>query len=228
LTPLYVLVYYEIMEYTEKAKHALDAVELTLRAIISDALAANAYGDVSTIAKAVDALAFVKSHLTLYDSNVPSATALTELVAPSTGNRNLVAAQAIPQNSPGTRPRNGDSRRPIYPQFFRDGDRLVKIAWSKKERRPYEHKAPQAIVQALLNKVRKKKGEGKVFEAVDVLPLTNAAGEEYPSYQSYLALAWLRHIGVVNKKGREGYVVKPNAATVEKIEQAWASLPNID
>ena len=220
--------YYDIMKYTEKARNALDAVELTLRALISEALAANAYGDVATIAKAVDALAVVKRHLTLHDSNVPNATALTELVAPSADNRNLVAGQAIQQNSAGTRSRSGDSRHPIYPQFFRDGDRLVKIAWSKKERRPYEHKAPQAIVQALLDKVRKKKGEGKVFEAVEVLPLANAAGEEYPSYQSYLALAWLRHIRVVNKKGREGYVVKPNAATAEKIEQAWASLPNID
>ena len=220
--------YYGIMNYTEKAKNALDAVELTLRAIISEALAANAYGDVATIAKAVDALAAVKSHLTLHDSNAPNAVTLTELVAPSASNRNLVAGQAIPENSPGTRSRSGDSRRPIYPQFFRDGDRLVKIAWSKKERRPYEHKAPQAIVHALLNKVRRKRGEGKVFEAAEVLPLTNAGGEEYPSYQSYLALAWLRHIGVVNKKGREGYVIKPNAATAEKIEQAWASLPNID
>ena len=223
-----VLGYYDIMKYTEKARNALDAVEVTLRALISEALAANAYGDVATIAKAVDALAVVKPHLTLHDSNLPNATVLTELVSASAGNSNLVAGQAIQQNSPSTRSRSGESRRPIYPQFFRDGDRLVKIAWSKKERRPYEHKAPQAIVQTLLNKVRKKKGEGKVFEAVEVLPLTNAAGEEYPSYQSYLALAWLRYLGVINKKGREGYVVKPNAATAEKIEEAWASLPNID
>lgn len=216
------------MGYTEKAKNALDAVELTLREIISEALVANVYRDVATIAKAIEAIAVVKSHLTHHENDGPDTATATAHVARPANNTNLIVGQAAPTNTPGTRSRSGDPRRPTYPQFFRAGERLVKIAWSKKERRPYEHKAPLVIVHALLNKVRKKKGEGKVFEAVEVLPITNVSGEEYPSYQSYLALAWLRHIGVVIKKGREGYVVKPNAGTTDKIEQAWTSLPNID
>ena len=48
--------------------------------------------------------------------------------------------------------------------------------------------------------------KGKIFVVDDLLPVHDAAGEELPSYQVYLALAWLRQAGIVEKKGRDGYV----------------------
>ena len=39
----------------------------------------------------------------------------------------------------------------------------------------------------------------------DVLPLGYAGGKEIPSYQAYLALAWLRSVEAIRKDGREGY-----------------------
>jgi hypothetical protein len=80
-------------------------------------------------------------------------------------------------------------------------------------------------VQTLIDAIKKLKGEGKKFEAADVLPLRTPTGEEYPSYQSYLTLSWLRHVGVVTKVGREGYVLRPGAATPENVAQFWESLP---
>ncbi len=114
--------------------------------------------------------------------------------------------------------------RETYPRFLRDGESLVKVAWSKKKRKPYEHRAPKAILEELLAAIRKRKGEGKLFEAAHVLPLPNGNGEEYPSCQPYLALTWLRQVGRIATRGRTGYVLKPGAATSENIEHLWTSL----
>jgi hypothetical protein len=207
------------MSYTDKAIEALRGAESSLRTIITQALAANAYREVSKVATAADSIAALVGEL---GGSSLSQRALSEQVgAPAEHQRSVPTPTAARLIS------NAASRRG-YPRFLRDGDRLLKVAWSKKERQPYEHRAPQAIVQDLLKAVRQRKGEGKLFQAADVLPLSNANGEEYPSYQTYLALAWLRHVGVVTKKGRDGYVVKAGAATPDKLVRLWASLQTED
>jgi len=110
------------------------------------------------------------------------------------------------------------------PRFERDGDRLVKVAWSKKERAEYEHRAPRQIVFVLLDAIRHKKGEGAVFEAQDILPLIDD-GREVPSYQAYLAMAWLRDEGVVTKNSRSGYTLNSSRATSQHIDKLWKALP---
>lgn len=203
------------MNYTDKAIEALKAVEAALRDIITQALAKKAYRDLAKVAGAADTVAALVSEL---DSSSPAATPMS---TPS-------VQEPQSQRHRSVRASNVASRRGGYPRFLRDGDRLVKVAWSKKERKPYEHRAPQAIIQTLIDAVRKRKGEGKLFEAVDVLPLATANGEEYPSYQSYLVLGWLRHVGIVAKKGREGYILRPGTATPAKLDGLWASLPTED
>jgi|SRR5947209_7695040 len=198
------------MSYTDRAVEALRGAEATLREVITQALAAKAYRELSKVASAADSVAALIGEL---DGGTPSL-----------ANHRVAAATQI-----AARPAsNATSRRNAYPRFLRDGDRLLKVAWSKKERQPYEHRAPQAVIQTFLNAVRQRKGEGKLFQAADILPLHNANGEEYPSYQSYLALSWLRHVAIVTKMGREGYVVKTGAASPDKINRLWASLPTAD
>jgi hypothetical protein len=101
----------------------------------------------------------------------------------------------------------------------------VKVAWSKKDRAEYEHRAPRRIVSVLLDAIRHKKGEGAVFESQDILPLMDA-GREVPSYQAYLAMAWLREEGIIAKNGRNGYILKPSTATMERIDELWRTLPS--
>ena len=227
------------MKYRDRAIAALRAAEQRLRAdlqaIMMEAVAAEAYADVALIARIAEAL---PNLVPQFSSNGDDGDSAND------------SASAAPQQSPSGvklfgadwpdsvrataaehltilqkfHPRRG-SRRDQYPRFLREGDRLVKLAWSKKERRPYEHRAPRAIVQTLVTAVQKKKGEGKLFQANDVMPLKTALDEEYPSYQSYLALNWLRDVGVIGKKGREGYVLKRHQATAEKLEQLWTALP---
>ena len=213
------------MEYRDRAIAALHAadqrVRADLRTIIVEAVAAEAYADVASIARIAGALSNLLRQL---DSDVDggeSESALSAVRSLGAGQPDSVRAVAEGQK----RHARKGSPREQYPQFLRDGDRLVKVAWSKKERGPYEHRAPRAVIQALVNAVQKNKGEGKLFQAGDVMPLKNSAHEEYPSYQSYLALNWLREIGVIRKKGREGYILQSRAATTDKLERLWAGLP---
>ena len=214
------------MHYRDRAVAAIEAgaqdLRNELKAIILEAINTENYGDVASIARISTALSSfaqsVRTEASPADigSNA-SAENLSEFVRSA-------AQPTEEEDKPLKLSLRGHSRREKYPQFLKDGDRLVKVAWSKKDRAPYEHRAPFSVVNALIAAVRETKGEGKVFQAIDVLPLMKPHGEEYPSYQSYLALNWLREAGVISKKGREGYLLKAKAASAQKLEQLWAAL----
>ncbi len=219
------------MEYRDRAVAAVRSAERKLREelrpIIMEAIEAEAYADVASIARIAGALSHLLRHVAsdTYAVETDVLPSLDELFETA----RLSSARTTPEGNATTIQKlladRASSRREQYPRFLRDGERLVKIAWSKKDRAPYEHRAPHAVVHALISAVEKKKGEGKVFQAADVMPLKSAQNEEYPSYQSYLALNWLREVGVISKKGRQGYVLKPRAATAEKLGQLWTGLP---
>ena len=56
----------------------------------------------------------------------------------------------------------------------------------------------------------------------DVLLVCDGAGDQLPSYQVYLALAWLRELGAVKKVGREGYVLQGNMIENGGLDELWA------
>lgn len=207
------------MEYRDRALAAVRRAEEHLRAelrpIIVEAVAAEAYADVASIARLTEELSNLLRHVTT-DKRPPAGPA-AERVAQE--QREPTTPMAEPHSPRAT------SRRVQYPQFLRDGDRLVKIGWSKKTRTTYEHKAPRAVVEALVAAVQRRKGENAVFQASDVMPLKDSLREEYPSYQSYLALNWLRDVGAIRKRGREGYVLKKGAVTAEALVTLWELLP---
>ncbi len=196
--------------------HALQILaktEAELRQLIQQALAEGRYGDVAEIARIADAVA----RLVARDEAITPKDPLSSPV------RNVG-----PSPVPSIPERRGRSSR-AFPRFERDGDKLVKIAWSKKDRAEYEHKAPRQVVDVLIDAIKSRKGEGAKFEAPDVLPLREpATRKEIPSYQSYLALAWLRHEGVVIKRGRDGYSLKHTAASPERLTELWEALPSRD
>lgn len=210
------------MKYRDRAILAMRAAETMLREelklIIQEAVAAEAYEDVAVIARMASAAADAVRDLTPGDLAEP-----VRLAIP------VPPVVAVPPNSASGSAHQIIRPRPLtrdqLPQFFRDGERLLKVAWSKKDKAPYEHRAPHAVVGALVDAIQAKKGEGKVFQANQVMPLKNSRQEKYPSYQSYLALNWLREVGVIQKRGREGYVLKPKTATTEKLAELWAALP---
>jgi hypothetical protein len=206
------------MEYRLTALQAIEAVKGTLRGLMAEALDAEAFADVAVLARAADALAKISEELARSGAagdprSSPVKAAAAETSEPTAGHQ---AEHPEPLSSP-------PMARNVYPHYLRDGERLVKRAWSKKERQPYEHRAPREVVDVLLNNIQKARGDRKPFEALDIMPLSKADGEEYPSYQSYLALGWLRHVGAI-AKGREGYLLK-KGWTAERVAKEWDTLP---
>jgi hypothetical protein len=191
---------------TARAVEIISRAEAELRALIQDQLTQGLYGEVAATALLADSLLRVVNGLDPA-AQIPS------------GDTAHASSAAQPDS-----PRRRSSKD--YPQFARDGERLVKIAWSKRDRAEYEHRAPRQVVQTLIDAVHKKKGEGKLFEVADILPIKDSVTrQEVPSYQAYLALAWLRHAGLVSKKGRDGYVLKSAATSSDRIAELWDALP---
>lgn len=197
------------------ALELLQRTQAELRDLIRSALADGRYNEVAEIAKIADGIARLGS---------PEGDQLDLRLAPSATAGTLSrTADALKRGS-----QRGRIAR-TFPRFERESDKLVKIAWSKKDRAEYEHKAPRQVVNLLIEAIRSRKGEGAKFEAPDVLPLKDPkTRREVPSYQSYLALAWLRHEGVIAKYGREGYSLKPTSATAEHLDELWNALPSRD
>lgn len=197
--------------------------EEALRRIIGEALKEHAYQDVVTLAQVADALSVVVSRFRP-ESLTPEGEMDREKESaaepePETPSDALLAVATGSSTS--------SIRRSKYPQYRRDGDMLVKIAWSKKHRRPYEHRAPRRVVQLIVDKIRQRYeyvGDEQLFDATHVMPLLTPNHEEYPSYQVYLALGWLRHVGAVQKKGRAGYILRNGHASPSQLKALWEGL----
>jgi hypothetical protein len=212
--------YVHIMNYRDRCIQALHGAESAIRTTIEEALATQAYSDVAFLAACADSLARLIHEIATGQVNQPVVTDPQQSV---NAEPPAAAAVAQPGSARSVRVAPPSSKR-AYPWYMKDGDRLVKIAWSKKERKPYEHRAPRPIINILIEAIRKKKGDGKIFETAEVLPLKSPSGEEYPSYQSYMALGWLRQVGAIAKKGRDGYVLRPGI-TSNKLDSLWNAIP---
>lgn len=190
----------------------LSNAQLELRSLLEEALADSRYTDVAAIARVADGMAQLGA-----SSGSPTG-------------ESTISASLTPESRPSAASPSRHTRPSrTFPRFEREGDKLVKIAWSKKDRAEYEHKAPRSVIDLLIEAIRNRKGEGAKFEAPDILPLKDSkTRREIPSYQSYLALAWLRHEGVIAKYGRDGYALKPTAARQEHVAELWEALPSRD
>ena len=113
-----------------------------------------------------------------------------------------------------------------YPRFERDGSKLVKVGWSKKDRREYEHRVPREAVSVVARSLCSSVKPGAVFSMEQMLPFKSGDAGDIPSYQAYLALAWFRHIDAVVQQGKAGYTMVPQHLQQNAIEIAWDKLPS--
>lgn len=158
------------------------------------------------------------------------------ITAPSNGNgaarddqrvKKLVRL-AQPKMTPAAGPKKAKSRREKnnYPKFLRDGEHLVKIGWSKREKKPYEHKSPKRVLTLLTDALVASGRNGRRFAMEDVLPLRDPeGGGDIPSYQVYLTLAWLRAEDLITQHGRQGYSLRPDINLHTASEEHWKRLP---
>ena len=207
----------------QEAAEILARVEGELRAMIERALSDQRYRDVAAIAAIADRLAELVGAVEegrIFEGQKASRepTGTHDADGTSAGGRG--GESATVGAALGKKSSRGRAR---YPYFERDRDKLVKIGSSKKDRRTYEHRAPREAIMAFAGAVNQHAGGGTLFAMDDVLPVMD--GDEVPTYQAYLALAWLRSVGVVDRKGKEGYVVRNDGCSLDEINRYWNALP---
>lgn len=190
------------MEYDRRVSEIIAEAERALARLAAEAAAARDYGRAGTllaIAERVGAAA-----------GVASATTPTP------------AASDVP---PPPRPSRKNSAATQYPQFRREGDTLVKVGWSKSDKRVYEHRSPRDVLVRLIGRIAEVGAAGRRFVTAQLFPLIGRDGDELPGYQGYLCLAWLVGSGVVRKYGRQGYSVESPVQLKAAADEAWNRLP---
>jgi hypothetical protein len=203
----------EMQDRRDQVGTVLRRAEDKLAALMREALEARAYDDVAAIAAISRRLHEIVDEA----SSTTSGPAAADSRPPSSSPR----VATTPRKRPERRLRKG-----AYPRFMRDGDRLVKVGWSKKEQAEYQHKAPRQAVDALMTALG---GLGSNEFSMDaLLPIVNEKGEEVPSYQAYLALAWLRSWGGVRRESRGAYSVHPERLLGSEVTAQWRALPEFD
>jgi len=127
-----------------------------------------------------------------------------------------------------TKKRVGTKRhvRGKYPKFEIKNDTLVRIGWSKKERREYTHKVTKRVFYEAVEVMgRLAKGGAGPFTAEQIIEHINSMeSETIPSYQVYVVLGLLRQTNCIKQVGREGYDIPPEL--VEKAGCKWSELSN--
>ena len=139
-------------------------------------------------------------------------------------NTELTPTPVSAKNSPAV-DRTGATKKHLkdaYPKFFRDGQTLVKVGWSKSEGAEYEHKCPKRAVDVLVGECARVGGPGKRFVMDTLLPLSDPDSKaEIPGYQAYVALAFLRHASLIDQHGRSGYSIPKPKSLLADTASAW-------
>jgi len=125
------------------------------------------------------------------------------------------------------RPAKGRPPEDVYPRFLRRGDELVKIGWSKKDRKEYSHRAPRPALDAVLATLKRIASDGSGFTSDHLSLLKDPArGGVFPLYQVFVVLAWLRQLGLVKQHGKKGgYTLIPERPLDTTVAAAWLGLP---
>jgi len=122
--------------------------------------------------------------------------------------------------------RNAKGKGSAHPKFFREGNALLKLGWSRKSRSEYEHRAPRDAAFAVAKRVAEVASRKSWFTVEDLGDVRIAQGEEPISgCQVYLCVAWFRRAGLVVQHGRRGYSLPVASAKFPaKVKSAWGAL----
>lgn len=202
------------MKWTQ-ASEILNECEQALRKLVVEAANEGSYSDVRRLADLARAIAALAADI-----------APGEAIAPHRESPLIGDVSVTRSNRAELQGRRPNRRATDYPKFFRRGDELVKVGWSKKERREYSHRAPRHAIDAVVAAVRKLGANGKVFTGDKLLPLEDPSdGSRMGDYQAYVALAWLKHLGIVKQHGRKsGYSLATDKHIDSLITATWLEL----
>lgn len=200
----------------------LDAVRESIRAMMEQCLACGNYAELAELASLAEAIEGLRREergkpVHRPDPHPVQGQAVT-LKQPRSAKRSRKEWYT-------TEPTQPQASSAPYPLFVRDGDKLVKIAWSAKDKKEYEHRAPRSAISSLIDVIASKASSGKLFHVDGILPVPDDDGSgELPTYQVYLVLAWLRECGVIEKVGRDQYKLLDAAQAHKTAKRCWTEL----
>ena len=208
----------------------MGSAESSLSGLIQTALRQKRYDDVAFVAEALNQLAKVRQGLqrpgiprnpTSRDSSGPEIESDAETVEAISSSPDQPKLRAHERRSPkqGTLAKSSK-----YPLFFRDDSRLIKVGWSKKNKDEYAHRVPKDVVLAFAEHLDRSVDAGAVFEIESLFPVSTKSGKQAPSYQIYVVVAWFRDADVIDKKGRDGYVVLDKSKLRGGFNELWETL----
>lgn len=203
------------MNRRETALHLIRDTESGIRALVEAALAERHYEDVSYLASLASSLSGLTKTA---DSRDVLETQSTVSLSKVEQSASLLPTQE--KQFAGSKPSKAPFRK-VYPIFEREGDRLVKVGWSKKDRAAYEHRVPRNVVRIVAEALAAAMTEHPSLRMDQVLPIRDGNGAEVPSYQAYLVLAWLRDLGVIVRQGNDGYALAQGRSDLDDIDELW-------
>lgn len=196
---------------TADAKLILSQAQSGIQSLMERELAAKRYGDLAELARLAEGLA------NLYGSGVQTIVSSPSKPEQAEGESSPKAQKRAPKKKSIGRAKQG------YPRFEFRNAMIVKIGWSKKAQKEYEHSAPVQAAIDLALQIQKTTQTGRIWTVEELGDVMLSHDEsELPSYQLYLLIAWMRTIRVISKQGRSGYIATSGAEIVQEVKEAIA------
>ncbi len=198
-------------DQVDRCRKALLGAENATRKLVAEAAEAGDYDAVSRLTVIARHLADLAAQAQGGEPAIPADTSSWKVSTP--------AAKGLKQKKRKKRKKSG------YPKFVRQGDELVKIGWSKKQKSEYRHKALKRVVFLVADALARATANSRMVTSEGFFPLEDPGdAADVPTYQAYVALAWLVHEGLAEKHGRQGYTCLDSGALVSNAEERWGSL----
>lgn len=196
------------MDLLLEARSALLAAEQRLRSLMGAAVQNGRYLEVARLADMAQALEQISKLADI----APGRNVSTQVKS------DVPARRTSKSEAPKTKPHEE------FPKFARDGDQLIKIGWSKRNKSEYEHKVLRTAALSVYLQLGERTDSGG-FKMEELLPIKMTDGSDVPSYQSYLVLAWLRHFQLVEKLGKNSYQWMIEGIDDASFQKVWESTP---
>ena len=199
------------------AQNALERCELEVCQLVGEAARGKDY-------KAVDRLNELAQNLEHLKKSLESHEPVSLVIQPINDRGTRASPKEVATKKPRRKSSKRRSTRPAgYPKFDVEGNSLVKISWSKTKKSEYVHKAPKRVLESLIGTLLELGGKREVVATERMFPLEDN-GNQYPDYQSYLCLLWLKENKLVIHHGREGYQVAEPDSLQTNCERLWVEL----
>jgi hypothetical protein len=200
----------------ERGMKTMRESERQLRGLVSEAASAGDYESVMTLTS------WARSLATLVASHGSNDQAVVETHEVESSHS---VARRGPRGMKVVTRRQRLAKRD-YPKFLRRGRDLVKVGWSRRAKAEYEHKVAESVVMLVARAIAKAGLNGELAPTEKFLAAVAAEdGVEVPEYQVYVVLAWLRCLGLVVQRGRQGYTVSQPNDLPNQVSLSWERLP---